>query len=171
MATAKRRPGEPGEPGVSGGGAGGRGGAGGHGGAAKPEPAWLFAMIFIVIVAIGMSVATIIVVRRVDHNTQQIATLERQHASEARALISALAKADEQQADAIKAARQAEYRICVRQQIIRAAIDLDTGHDEPRLPLYDCKPNLRGQPARRLTPPQSRTFEAYVRNTPSSQLP
>ena len=77
----------------------------------------------------------------------------------------------ERQQDAIDAARRAEYRICVRQQINRAAIDLPHQNDEPHLPLYDCTPNLKGKPARRLSPAEATALEDHVRYTPESQLP
>ncbi len=77
----------------------------------------------------------------------------------------------ERQQDTIQAAHRAEYRICQRQMVNRAAIDLPLGNDEPHLALYDCTPNLKGQPARRLSDSEAQAFEQHVRTTPASQLP
>ena len=71
--------------------------------------------------------------------------------------------ADKGAAEAIDNARQTEYRLCLRQQVVRAAISLDSLHDEPHLPLYDCTPNKVGKPATLLTPAQSKAFLHYVR--------
>jgi hypothetical protein len=78
---------------------------------------------------------------------------------------------DELAEQAIVASRRAEYRICVRQMIVRAILDTEAGNDEARLPVYDCTPNLHGRPARRLAARQAALFEAHVHATPENQLP
>jgi hypothetical protein len=158
------QPGKPGEPGEHGGGTGGRGGSGGQGGSAVNEPNRLmWAVVFCAIIAIAVSIGTFIISNQVESNSDKIAKLERQHNMEARALIVALDTANDRQDAAIVLIRQAEYRLCVRQQIVRAAINLDQGHDEPVLPLYDCKPDLEGGTATRLNAKQTKAFEQYVR--------
>jgi hypothetical protein len=71
---------------------------------------------------------------------------------------------DEQIEQAIYAAHHAEYRICQRQMANRAALTLDRDHDEPRLPLLDCTPNLTGGAAVPMTAAQERALLALVRS-------
>ena len=75
------------------------------------------------------------------------------------------------QQDTLNHIHQAEYRICVRQMVNRASIDAGSGDDEPKLPLYDCTPNLKGVPAHRMTAAEAAAFEQYVKTTPENQLP
>lgn len=139
------KPGEPGEAGTPPGGAGGAGGAGGRGGSLH-DGRFTVVVTFFLAVAVVLSIATVVI------SVNQ-------------------ANLNDRQDDAIQAAQRAEYRICVRQMINRAAINLDKGSDEPRLPLYDCTPNLSGHSARPLTPTQSRALERRVVTSPTSQLP
>jgi hypothetical protein len=62
--------------------------------------------------------------------------------------------------------RGATYRICVRQMRVRIAINQDQFRDEPKLPLYDCTPNLVGKPAKRLNAAQSRALTRKYRSLP-----
>ena len=156
-------PGEPGEPGV-----GGHGGHGGHGGAGGTVH-YRGLIVFVMIVTVVLSVGTLILLKRVNDNTVRIATVERLDVQALRAadvardaVATALTKANQQQNTAIRLIREAEYRICVRQQVVRVAINQDRYHDEPALPLYDCTPNLTGFPARRLTASQAEKFVVRV---------
>ena len=124
---------------------------------------WGWVLAFTVLVAIGLSIVTIIALRRVQQNSASIRQLEASDNKQAIALIAALDKANDQQDAAIVLIRQTNYRLCVRQQIVRAAINLDENGDEPRLPLYDCTPDLTGGEAKLLTPAQRKKFLAYVK--------
>lgn len=156
-------PGKPGEPGERGGGKGGHGGAGGRGGHAYDIGPYRRVVIFGTIVAIALSVGTLVLLFRVDANNQNIRKLQEKNRQQDRAVVTALFKADEQrnaavakineqQDVAIEAARRAEFRICQRQMTTRAALALDRFNDEPQLPLLDCRPNLQGKAAHPLTP-------------------
>jgi len=61
---------------------------------------------------------------------------------------------------------QTDYRLCLRGQVTRAALNLHIANDpKPHtraLPLYDCTPDLHGGTAARLTAKQTRAFEHYV---------
>jgi hypothetical protein len=165
-------PGLPGEPGESGGGRGGAGGRGGRGGDAPRSAVEHYGLlIFLVIVAVALSVGTLLLLIQVQNNADMIHDLEQSNAEtfrlSQRAQDSALIEAKQ----ALDAARQAEYRICVRQMINRAVLDTDRHGDERHLPLYDCTPNLAGNPARRLTPAEMRAFGRKVASTPANQLP
>jgi hypothetical protein len=166
-------PGQPGAPGERGGGEGGHGGAGGRGGHAgvSHNGKLIGLLVFVLVVAVGLSIATFIQTSHIDANADAIAALERKDAMQQRQVGVALTLANERQDQQIVNARKAEYRICVRQMVNRAAIDLDKGGDEVGLPLYDCTPNLTGEPARLLTPAQRAAFEHYVRTTPEDKLP
>lgn len=118
--------------------------------------------LFLVILIAGLSIGFAIVINHVEDNTDQIAKLEHQHFNEQRALGVALAKANARQDSELRSQRQGEYRICVRQMVTRAAINLDTKHDEPRLRLYDCAPNLVGRPPVLLSLAQTRALKRRV---------
>lgn len=75
------------------------------------------------------------------------------------------------QDNAISAARQAEYRICVRQMVDRAVVDVTKNNDERHLPIYDCTPNLTGHPARRLTQSETLRWDHYVQTAKLKDLP
>lgn len=164
-------PGKPGEPGVGGGGTGGTGGRGGRGGYAVERHRSSVILVFVIVLAIGLSVGTLILAADVNSNTNSIKELERSDARQLRQENKDQTAAILEANKALQAARHAEYRICVRQMINRAAINLDKDRDEPRLPLYDCAPNLIGKAARLLSPAQSRALERHVATTPVSQLP
>jgi hypothetical protein len=155
--------GEPGQPGVRGGGTGGRGGAGGRGGTTVGRDWRDAALIFMVLIAIGLSIGTLLLISKVNANTNANAMQERQIDRLQQANIVTLRKADADHVASIKIIYGTDYRLCLRQQIVRAAVDLDRNHDEPILPLYDCKPDLHGGVATRLTPAQTAAFEQYVR--------
>lgn len=124
-------------------------------------------IVFVLIVAIVLSVGTAIVIKQVSANTDKIARLERldvmhlQHDDEIARL------AIKRQDQAIVLIRKTNYRLCLRGQITRAAINIDVTRDEPLLPLYNCRPNLIGESAKRLTPKQTKSFESYVSTTPN----
>jgi hypothetical protein len=149
------QPGEPGEPGVHGGGRGGHGGAGGRGGSASREK-WLEALCLIAFLIAGvMSAYAIHVASVADHDAQRITRLERVDVAD-------LHHADDQHERSVQLIRQTDYRLCLRGQVTRAAINSDKDHDEPRLALYDCSPDLRGGVAVRLTAAQAAAFERQV---------
>jgi hypothetical protein len=101
----------------------------------------------VVVVAVALGVGLLVLIVRVQQNTDR---LQRQ----------------------VVAARRAEYRICTRQMVNRAALDTDLTKDEGKLlPLYDCSPNLVGRPARRLTDGEASAYRMKVLATPESQLP
>jgi hypothetical protein len=162
-------PGQPGEPGEDGGGRGGIGGAGGAGGAARPIEHYKL-LIFFVIVTVALSIGTIVLLVEVEANADRIAQLERDDVMALRAadaardaIAVALVKANIGQRQAIEVIRQTDYRLCVRQQVVRVAINLDRAHDEPHLPLYDCAPDLKGGQARQLDAAQARALADWVR--------
>jgi Tfp pilus assembly protein PilX len=162
-------PGLPGEPGAGAGGRGGHGGAGGRGGTVKPIEHYKL-LIFFVIVTVALSITTIILVVRVEANNDRIARLERDDVTSLKAadaardaISTALTKANAQQDAAITLIRQTDYRLCVRGQVTRVALNIDRAHDEPTLPLYDCTPDLKGGQARRLTAAQARVLADRVR--------
>lgn len=162
-------PGEPGEPGSDGGGAGGTGGHGGRGGSATERRRSSAILIFVVVLALGLSAGTLILIAKVHDNADSIQALERSDArqlrKENRDQTEAILAANE----AIAAARRAEYRICIRQMVTRAAMNIDLRHDEPPLRLLDCTPNLKGKPASPLSPAQARAFERTVQRNPGAQ--
>ena len=166
MATGKPssegQPGEPGQPGQQGqdgGGIGGKGGMGGRGGRVSYRRLTLF----VIVVATVLSIGTLLLVHHVDTNGDQIRKLEQQNGNRTKLVALALFKANEQQNAAIALIRQAEYRICLRQQVVRAAVNADQDHDEPTLPLYDCTPDLTGGQATRLNTKQTAAFAARVK--------
>jgi hypothetical protein len=157
------QPGQPGEPGYGGGGAGGTGGRDGRGG----RVTYRGIILFVTVVALTLSIGTLLLVHHVDINAGKIGALQRSDAAQGRAIDAALRKANAQQDQAIVLIRQADYRLCLRQQVTRAAINLDRDLDEPTLPLYDCTPNLTGGKARPFTPSQTR---AFIRRMQRSQF-
>ena len=161
------QPGEPGEPGESGhdgGGAGGAGGMGGRGGRGAEEKRWLVLVIIGVIVTVALSVTTLVLLERVNSNSDHVAAIEHGDNERARALIVALEKANDRQDATDEQARRAEYRICLRQQVTRAALINHTIADKSPivLPLYSCRPNLDGGQATILSPKQRAAFLARV---------
>lgn len=166
-------PGEPGEPGGDGGGAGGRGGRGGRGGKGATTHAnrTTAVVMFVLLVAIALSIATLIQTHHIESNADAIAALERKDAKEQRMIGTALTIANYRQDEQIVNARKAAYRICLRQQVVRAAMALDSLNDEPKLPLYHCEPNLSGGQAQQMSPKQEQAFLRYVRDTPKNKLP
>ena len=151
------QPGEPGQPGQAP--QEGRGGAGGHGGHAQYRWAILAGIVMIVALAVGY----LILRNYVDDNTTQIEALQAHDRAQSMAVSRALTLANQNQDRAIVNARLAEFRICVRQQVVRVAINIDRNADEPTLPIYDCTPNKYGGVARRLTPAETRAYERKVR--------
>lgn len=74
--------------------------------------------------------------------------------------------------DVLKATHQAEYRICVRQMVNRAVIDLDKiNNDEKHLPIYKCGPNKYGHKAIAMSTAEQNAFIEWVERTPEDQLP
>lgn len=151
------QPGKPGEPGKPSGigGHGGAGGEGGRGGRARESHHLYIVMLVGLLFAVTLSTGTLILVTRVESNSDSISRLQAENAIQTQ-------QANARQDRAIVAARKAEYRICLRQQITRAALALDKNNDEPRLALYDCTPDLEGGEARLLTPKERRRFLHYV---------
>ena len=86
---------------------------------------WGWVLAFTVLVAIGLSIVTIIALRRVQQNSASIRQLEASDNKQAIALIAALDKANDQQDAAIVLIRQTNYRIC------RSPADRQ-GRDRPR---------------------------------------
>lgn len=117
---------------------------------------------FFVIVALGLSIGTLLLVN-------DIHRLEDQNDADARATARALRAENARQDQAIVRARRAEYRLCLRGQVTRAALNIHAARDHHRLvlPLYDCTPNITGGPAARLSPAQTRAFEHYVQTSKS----
>ena len=151
-------PGEPGETGAHGGGAGGRGGRGGRGargGVIAVEHHGI--LIFTMLVAIALSIGTLILLSRVNDQKDQISNLER-------ADVKILKLADANHQASIKLIYETDYRLCLRQQVVRVAINQDRDHDEPSLPLYDCTPDLTGGQAKRLTPAQTAKFIEQIKH-------
>lgn len=168
-------PGKPGEPGERGGGKGGYGGAGGRGGAGEAFGPYRRVIAFGTIVAVALSIGTLILIQHVDANNQSIKRLQEKNRQQDRAVVVALFRANEQrdvaiakindrQDAALKAAREAEFRICQRQMTTRGALALDRFNDEPQLPLLDCTPNLYGKAARPLTPAKRAALLKLVRS-------
>lgn len=153
-ARTEGKPGEPGQPGEPGtatqGGAGGHGGTGGRGGEASHIGSRLlgFLVLAAIILAIisGVSLWT---AQRVSTNTDRIDRIVRNevvHATQAEHAIWAT-----------------DYRICVRQMQLRAALILHVDfHPDRRLlrslPIFDCTPDLQGKPARKLTQAEARAY-------------
>jgi hypothetical protein len=123
-------------------------------------------LIFFTVVAVGLSIGTSLLVRNVQSNDGKIARLQAHDAAQSRAVDAALTKANKEQDAALVNARRAEWRICVRQQVTRAAILLDErdeGHSVVfHLPLYDCAPNLTGGAARLLNASGRNAFLRHV---------
>lgn len=148
-------PGEPGEPGIGGGGAGGhggRGGRGGHGGSYATKRSYRYLLAISTIVAIVLCFTTLVIAHNASVNSDKIKRLQQENRRDERAAEAELRKSDKAQLVALLLVRQAEYRICVRQMVTRAAMVFDKHHDEPDLKLYDCRPNLVGKAATLLTP-------------------
>lgn len=152
----KGRPGEPGQPGEPGtpthGGAGGAGGTGGIGGRASRVSGHLLG--FLVLAAVILAVVSGVALwtaQRVQTNTNRLDRLvatARTHAIR-----------DEQ------AIRLVTYRICSRQMEVRAAIILHVDRTRTHnnalldvLPIFDCRPDLVGKLAQKLTLAQTRAF-------------
>lgn len=107
---------------------------------------WLGICVAILII---VSAGTLVLLARVNHNTERLDRIVRQTTSHA--------QEDEQ------ALRAATYRICVRQMQVRAAIILHVDRTPNNrllrvLPIFDCTPDLKGMPARELTPSDTRAF-------------
>lgn len=119
---------------------------------------------FVVILAIGISTVTLILLNHVHANNDRIEALERHNARQRQVIEKALTLANQRQDEALVLVRKAAYRLCVREQRIRIAINLDRSRDEPSLVLYDCTPNLTGGAARPLTATQIRDCLRYVQN-------
>jgi hypothetical protein len=155
--------GEAGSPGIGGGGEGGRGGRGGT----ASTRHWIWVALFAAIVAVGLSVGTLLLANDVRNNNAEITRLQRQDRAIARHENARQDQVDTQ-------AREAEYRICVRQQVTRAFLILDQvdeGRDDvAKLPLYDCRPNLVGGPAKRLTPAERQRFLRSIRTATNPDL-
>ena len=113
-------------------------------------------VMFVVIIALVLSVGTAIIALKVQDNADRIGQLEIQD-------VTTLRKADATTAHLIYLIYQTDYRLCLRGQVTRAAIDLDTRHDEPTLPLYNCTPDSHGGKAVLFTPSQRATFLHYVK--------
>jgi hypothetical protein len=153
MAKSNRE-GEPGLPGEEGtvtqGGKGGAGGKGGYG--EKAHELWI--IIFVLIVAVALSVGTGIAIKKISDNTARIETN--------------LRSADEQHASTLKLIEQTDYRICVRQMVNRAVLDNFRGTDKEDtdslrpLPLYDCTPDLSGKLPILLTAEQAKVFRRQI---------
>ena len=146
-------PGEPGEQGTDT--HGGHGGAGGHGGMGE-RVHYRTLIVYVLIITIVLSVGTAIALKKISDNTDSIKDLEKSD-------VVILKHADSARDAAIVAIRKTEYRLCIRSQITRVALNLDKDHDEPTLPLYDCTPDLTGGQAKLLTPKQAEAFTAKVK--------
>ena len=167
-------PGQPGESGAGGGGTGGHGGTGGAGGAGGSDPharRLMVTIVFVVVVAVGLSVGTLLIAQdarnassAAEANSDAIRALEQSDNRQTLQNERALHRVDLQHDESLKLIRQTDYRLCVRQQVVRAAINLDRGHDEPNLKLYDCTPDLTGGVATSATPAQAAALKRAVRN-------
>ena len=150
--SRKGLPGEPGEEGTdTHGGHGGMGGSGGMGERIHYRPL----ITYIVIITIALAAGTAIALKKISDNTDSIKDLEKSD-------VVILKHADSARDAAIAAIRKTEYRLCMRSQVTRVAINIDKDHDEPTLPLYDCTPDLTGGQAKLLTPKQAEAFKAKV---------
>jgi hypothetical protein len=169
--TKENREGFPGEPGELGSATqGGRGGTGGKGGYGEKSHDRVIILLFI-IVTVALSIGTAIALKHVEANTNRIAQLEKtdvqilQQADRARdAIAVALTKANKRQDQELTLIRETTYRLCLREQVTRAVLNSDKFSDEPRLPLYDCTPNLTGGVAKLLTSDQAKVFIAKEKN-------
>ena len=97
----------------------------------------LWLLVFVLIVSLGLSVGTLVLTKHVEQNAQKIEGLN------ARQVV-LLHGTDAANEHAISLIRAAEYRLCLRQQVVRLVIDSDKHHDGSYLKLYDCTPNLYG---------------------------
>jgi len=148
-------PGLPGQPGESGnvgtGGTGGTGGKGGKGGKGGPSPPHLYSVVVAMLaVAFALSVGTLVLLVRVQHNTNHVAELTAQ-------------------------VEKATYRVCFRQMVVRVDLNLNIDADNEHLerfagralPIYNCTPDLTGDAATLLTPTQTKVFENFVQTAPN----
>lgn len=113
-----------------------------------------FSLLVMFVALVLACVAVFVLAPKVTRNTQR---LDRQQ----RALA-----AKEREDNIIQ--RQTTYRVCARNSVDRAFAHDAVSHGpngqaavrhlEEVLPILDCAPNLRGQPARALPPTQQRAF-------------
>ncbi len=111
----------------------------------------------------GGTVYGILVLRKVQQNTSHIDRLQRNTARRSALDLLAVRRA-------LVVARRTDYRLCQRQNVVRAALQLVAGlnpqlHLLPGLsshyvPLLNCSPNLRGEEAVVL---DARSADAYLR--------
>lgn len=139
-------PGRPGEPGILGGGHGGEGGRGGRGGYGGYNGMGKLLALMFLYGAISVAVLSFVAVT----NSRKIERNQRAVNAEHRLLE---AERERVRVEVLKASRAADTRICSRQNLVRAELQVRNPELKRlailrrRVPILNCDPNLRGEPA------------------------